>query len=142
MKIFGTKLTEVDLYPLDFFSISHFVSGIIAYYISFFLFVEIFKMIPLSAILLSYVCAFVGGLIWEFFENIFIIDMKENKRQDSPINSLMDVVLVFLGSIVGCYTYELDWIFKILLISGLFIAFMISKILTVKNTNLSGTKSK
>ena len=134
MKIFGTKLTEVDLYPLDFFSISHFVSGIIAYYISFWLFYEIFNMNSLSAILLSYVCSLVGGLIWEFFENICIIDMKENKRQDSPINSLTDTVFVFLGSIAGCCTYELDWIFKILLIGGLFIAFMISKILTVKNT--------
>lgn len=123
------------MYPLDLCSISHFISGIIAYFISFWLFTNIFNIIPFSAILLSYICSLVGGLIWEFFENIFIIDMKKNKRQDSPINSLTDVVLVFLGSIVGCYTYylwELCWIFNVILIAGLLVLYKVARLFTEK----------
>ena len=92
-------------------------------------------MIPLSAILLSYICSLVGGLIWEFFENICIIDMKANKRQDSPINALTDVVLVFLGSIVGCYTYELwelCWMFNVILITGLLVLYKVARLFTEK----------
>lgn len=93
-------------------------------------------MNSLLAILLSYLCCLVGGLIWEFFENICIVDMKKNKREDSPVNSLMDVLLVFLGAIIGCCTFDLwkiHWIFYIVLIGGLLVLYSIARIFTEKN---------
>ena len=135
-KIIATCVKEVDICPLDCFSISHVNSGIISYYISFWLFAIIFKMDSLLAILLSYLCCLVGGLIWEFFENICIVDMKKNKREDSPVNSLMDVLLVFFGSIIGAYTYDLwidFWIFNIVLLAALFESYGITRIITEKN---------
>ena len=90
-------------------------------------------MIPLSAMFLSYLVAIVGGLIWEFIENINLVDMKRNKRQDSPINSLTDVILVFFGALIGCFTYNTDWISKIILIGSLVLAYFIARILTEKN---------
>ena len=133
-KIIGTSVDEVDKYLFDCFSISHLICGIILYYISFWLFM--FFMYSLSAIFLSYICALVGGLVWEFAENTSLVDMKRNKRQDSPINSLMDVVLVFLGSIIGAYTYNLWpklWVFNIMLLSALFVVYGVARILTEKN---------
>ena len=129
-KFIGSCIEDIDRYPLDFCSINHFISGIIAYFIGFWLFYKIFGMNHLSAILLSYVCSLLGGLIWEFFENIFIIDMKKNKRQDSPINSLTDVVLVFLGSILGCYTFELGLMFNTILITGLLVLYGLARLFT------------
>ena len=122
----------MDIYPFDCFSINHFIGGIISYYIGFFLFS--FFMSSLSAVFLSYVCCLVGGLIWEFFENICIIDMKEN-GQDSPVNALMDVLLVFFGSILGAYTYGLwstNWIINIVILSSLLICYGIARIITEK----------
>ena len=134
-KLIGTCVAEVDRYPLDVYSISHLISGIISYYISFFIF--LFFMNELSAIFLSYVVALVGGLIWEFLENITFVEVKRNKRQDSPINSLTDVVLVFLGSIVGVYTYNFwynYWMINIVLLASLFTAYGVARIITEKNS--------
>ena len=85
-----------------------------------------------SPIFLSYLCAFVGGFIWEFWENTIGITSKRNKTQDSPINSLLDIVLVFFGSIIGAFIYDLwlpHWIINILIIGSLFIAYGIGRIL-------------
>lgn len=132
-KIIGTCIADVDRYPFDCFSISHLVSGIISYYISFFLFC--FFMDELSAVFLSYVVALVGGLAWEFIENINLVDMKRNKRADSPVNSLMDVLLVFFGSIIGVYTYGFwasNWIVNVIILGALFVLYGIARILTEK----------
>jgi len=89
-----------------------------------------------SSILLTYLCVLVGGLIWEFFENICVVDMKKNKRQDSPINAITDILLVFLGGIVGCCTYklwEICWIFNIILLGGLLVSYGIARLFTEKN---------
>ena len=58
--------------------------------------------------------------------------MKRNKRQDSPINSLTDVVLVFLGSIAGCYKYELGFMFNIILITILIVLHGVARLFTEK----------
>ena len=124
----------MDRYPLDVYSIAHLIAGVITYYIGFFLF--LFYIDPLSAIFLSYICALVGGLVWEFIENINLVDMKRNKRADSPVNSLMDVLLVFLGAILGAYTYDLwdtNWIFNIILLGALFAFYGAGRIITEKN---------
>ena len=88
-----------------------------------------------AAVFLSYVVALVGGLIWEFMENITLVDMKRNKRADSPVNSLMDVLLVFFGAIIGAFTYDLwaNWIINIILLGSLFVAYGIGRIITEKN---------
>ena len=87
----------------------------------------------MSAMFLSYICAFVGGFIWEFWENTVGIRTKRNKTQDSPINSLLDVILVFFGSIMGAFTYDLwnptDWIINIIIIGSLFAVYGIGRIL-------------
>ena len=130
-KFIATSIDEVDTLPLDCFSISHLNAGILTYFICYWLF--IFFIEPLSAIFLSYLTATIGGLIWEFVENISLIDMKRNERQDSPINTLVDVLLVFLGSVIGCILYNTDWIFKIILIGSLILVYFIARILTEKN---------
>ena len=124
----------MDKYPLDVYSISHLIAGIISYYISFFIF--FFFRNALAAVFLSYVVALIGGLVWEFYENILIIDMKRNKRQDSPINSLTDVLLVFFGSIIGAYTYDLwytNWIVNVIILGASFVLYGVGRIITEKN---------
>ena len=93
-------------------------------------------MNALASVFLSYVVALISGLVWEFYENIFIIDMKRNKRQDSPINSLTDVILVFFGSIIGAYTYDLwytNWIVNVIILGASFILYGVGRIITEKN---------
>ena len=89
-------------------------------------------MEKMSAVFLSYIVAFAGGFIWEFWENTIGITSKRNKSQDSPINSLIDIILVFFGSIMGAYMYDLwtnYWIINIAIIGSLFVAYGISRIL-------------
>ena len=132
-KIIATSTDEIAILPIDCYSISHLNAGILAYFICYWVF--IFFIEPLSAMFLSYLTATVGGLIWEFTENIFLIDTKPNKQVDSPINSLTDVALVFLGSVIGCILWDTDWIFKIILIGSLVLVYLIARILTKKNKN-------
>ena len=139
-KIIGTSVEEIDRYPLDCFTINHLTSGLIGYFIAFWLFS--FFLGSLSAVLLSYLAVILGGLIWEFVENIKLLDMKRNMRADSPINSLTDVLLVFIGGIIGCYCYITDWMFKIILIGLLVLAYAIARIYTEKNKKIKNPSKK
>ena len=140
MKLFGTKRNEISLYPLDCFSFLHIISGIIFYLIGFWLF-SIF-MLGILAIFLTYICLFLGGIVWEIAENTILIDAKMFEQYDTPLNSQVDVLLVFLGGIIGCYCYILNWMFTIILIGSLFVAFIVSKVLTLKNLKKTKKKTK
>lgn len=75
--------------------------------------------------------------MWEFIENINLVDMKRNKRADSPVNSLMDVLLVFFGAIIGACTYDLWytnwWIVNVIILGASFILYGVGRIITEKN---------
>lgn len=128
MKIFGTTEKEISIYFLDAYSILHFITGFICYFVGFWLLSIFFTEI--TAILLCYICLFIGGIVWELVENTLLIDMKVFKHKDTPINSQVDVLLVFFGGVVGCYTYNLHWITNIILIGLLFVMFTVCNILT------------
>lgn len=128
MKLIGTTEKEISKYAFDYYSILHLISGIISYFIGFWLLNIFFAEI--LAILICYICLFIGGIIWEIAENSILISMKVFEKRDFIINSQADVLLVFLGGVIGCITYNWIWIAKIILIGGLFIAFTLGKIFT------------
>ena len=130
-KILGTCVRDIDKYALDCFSISHLNAGILGYLISFWLFD--FFLLALSAIFLAYLTVILSGLFWEFLENTWLVEAKRNHRPDSPINALTDILLVFLGSVIGCICYNTHWIFKLTLIGSLVLAYGIARIWTEKN---------
>lgn len=131
-KIIATCVADIDTFPLDCFSISHFNGGIIAYYIAFWI-LEFF-LIPLTACHIASISVMIGSIFWEIIENTILVNMKRNKRCDSAVNTQTDTLLVFLGEMVGLATYNTDWIFKIILIGSLFLAYTTTRILTELNS--------
>ena len=140
MKIIGTKVEEVDQYLIDCFSISHINGGIITYYINFWI-LDLF-MDSLLALLITFIVIFLGSIIWELIENVPLVNIKRNHRPDMVVNSQADTLFVFLGGIIGCYTIHIDWIFKIILIGSLILAYVITRVITELRTKNQKSSKK
>jgi len=104
MKLVGKSEKDLDKYPLDFFSIGHFILGhltcIIIFFMALFIPFEYLRNGILQHFLLI-TCIF--GLGWEIFENNVLINTKLKKERDSLNNSLCDILCVILGSIMCAF---------------------------------------
>lgn len=128
MKLIGTNDSEISKYPFDYFSILHLICGIFGY-------ICVFPIIHLfisesTALFLTHLIVILGGIFWEIVENSILIDMKMGKERDFIVNSQLDVIIVFLGAILGCYLYKLPMLLTVFVIGGLFVFFTVAKILT------------
>ena len=89
MKLFGKKKEDLDKFPLDFYSVGHFILGHIGYIIIYLM--GFYSTIPLiHNILMEYVLGITIfiGLFWELLENNICIKTRFKKQKDSLNNSL------------------------------------------------------
>ena len=129
IKLIGTNDSEISKYPLDCYSILHFIYGTFAYLLVFPL-INLFIVDWLTTLFGTYLLIMLSGIFWEIIENSILIDMKVFKERDYIINSQTDVVLVFLGGIFGCYIYNLPKLLTVFIIGGMVILFVLAKIFT------------
>lgn len=115
IKVFIRKLVaqnknEMGTKPIDVYTVSHVLMGIVSY-IVFFLFLRPFFLL-VDTMYVSLISVLFWAIIWEYVENFILIKtrIKFGSRQDSLENSLTDVVFTGLGGIIAFYSREYVWI--------------------------------
>ena len=106
-KIFAKDREDISKAAIDFFSLGHLLVGYFAYIVLNALFLILFNDISLIFALISIIF---GGMLWEVIENTFLVkkNIKFGNRKDSTINSLMDVVMLFLGGFLSGFSIQFD----------------------------------
>ena len=101
IRLIGKRRNEVCIKPFDFYSFGHIIMGtyilLITAVITFLIVDDI-----LIALLIGLIGCFIGGIGWEFFENMVLVNTKYkfNRVKDSLVNSLTDQILVMIGAII------------------------------------------
>jgi len=128
MKYIATSMKDQGIKALDYSSFGHIVAGIIIYLITIWITKNIF---------ISWLAVVYSSILWEFLENTIMIPIKPSKKPDSVLNSLCDTGLMIGGGIIGYFVNGWDKYLWIVIIGGLFIAYIITQILTrwKKNEN-------
>ena len=126
MKLFGKKKEDLDKFPLDFYSVGHFILGHIGYIIIYLM--GFYSTIPLiHNILMEYVLGITIfiGLFWELLENNICIKTRFKKQKDSLNNSLCDILCVFIGAtIIGIFMSSISCISMLFLLINTLILFI------------------
>ena len=94
---------EISQKPIDIYTISHFITGIIAYLCLFPILEPIFSY---ESKYISLIIVLIWGVLWEYIENFMLSKtrLKINKTKDSLRNSLTDIVANGIGGIVTFFS--------------------------------------
>ncbi|MFX1408829.1 MAG: hypothetical protein ACFFA6_00635 [Promethearchaeota archaeon] len=103
MGIIARCKEEVGISAVDFFSFIHITLGyliFLAYYGAF----DLFFGISFNPYYFG--LNFLAAILWETIENFILyeIKLKYDHRRDTKINSFMDILLFYLGGLIGIYT--------------------------------------
>jgi len=109
MKIVAKTIEDIDITPIDFFSVGHIIFGMIAYLVCNVViyalgFHKLFQEY-------SFAAALIVSWLWEILENSALLRtrMKFEKRRDDLFNSLTDQGFALIG-IVIMVTIQSIWI--------------------------------
>ena len=139
MRLCGKCKSEIDKYPLDFYSVGHVVFGYVTYILVFFIGMLIENLyIRNGALMHTLGITILVGLLWELVENNLIVKKKSFKKcQDSLNNSLCDILCVAIGGIIAGFLifHFIDdlftlFILNILILLGMFLVFYITGTIT------------
>lgn len=79
-----------------------------------------------SALLIGLIACFVGGIVWELFENTVLVNtrLKFNRTKDSWINSITDQIFVVVGSIVEFNLFATENLYMFLALNTIIIVML------------------